>query len=290
MKIKYIDPFTDFGFKKIFGEEASKELLIDFLQCLIPEANIVDLTFKPSNMLGAGANDRQAIYDIYCENSHGEKIIVELQKAKQQYFKDRTMFYSSFPIRDQAQAGDWKYELKAVFCIGILDFTFEKDKTQPKEVIHTVQLKNQHNKVFYNKLKYVYLEMPHFNKTIQELETRLDKWLYFIKNIEKFETIPDIFKDAIFEQAIKKAEIANYTYEERDAYEASLKIYRDMYSVIDYAFTQGEIKGREENEALQKITEKNNNLKIAKALKDNGISIEIIANSTGLTIKEIEEL
>jgi len=97
MKAKYINPFTDFGFKKIFGEEASKPLLIDFLTSLLPETNIVDLTFKPKDKLGNAADDRKAVYDIYCENSNGEKIIVELQKAKQKYFKDRTIYYSSFP-------------------------------------------------------------------------------------------------------------------------------------------------------------------------------------------------
>ena len=98
MKAKYVNPFTDFGFKKIFGEEASKPMLIDFLTNLLPETHIVDLTFKDKDKLGQTEDDRKAIYDIYCENNLGEKIIVELQKAKQNYFKDRTVYYSTFPI------------------------------------------------------------------------------------------------------------------------------------------------------------------------------------------------
>ena len=82
MKAKYVNPFTDFGFKKIFGEEASKPLLIDFLRSLLPETNIVSLTFKDKEKLGKSQEDRKAIYDIYCEDNNGEKIIVELQKAK----------------------------------------------------------------------------------------------------------------------------------------------------------------------------------------------------------------
>ncbi|MEJ7678396.1 MAG: Rpn family recombination-promoting nuclease/putative transposase [Segetibacter sp.] len=122
MKAKYLNPFTDFGFKKIFGEEASKPMLLDFLNALLPqEHNIIDLSFKNTEQLGFTVSDRKAVYDIYCENERGEKFIVELQKAKQNYFKERTIYYSTFPIREQAEKGDWNYNLKSVYCIGILD-------------------------------------------------------------------------------------------------------------------------------------------------------------------------
>ena len=273
MKAKYVNPFTDFGFKKIFGEEANKVILIDFLQSLLPESQIVDLTFKDKNKLGRSEDERKAIYDIYCENSSGEKIIVELQKAKQNYFKDRTIYYATFPIQEQAEKGEWNYELKAVYCIGILDFTFDEKigTSGQSEVIHTVQLKDQHNEVFYKKLKFVYLEMPHFIKTENALTTRLDQWLYFIRHLEDFQTIPDIFKDDVFRQAFEKAEIANYTPEDRYTYEQSLKIYRDLKGVIDTAFDNGK-------------------LEVARNLKMLGVSTEIIAKSTGLSSDEIDDL
>ena len=110
MKAKYIDPFTDFGFKKIFGEESSKPLLIDFLNNLLPESRIVTLSFKDKEQQGKSEEERKAIYDIYCENDKGEKIIIELQKVKQNFFKDRTIYYSTFPIQEQADKGDWNYE------------------------------------------------------------------------------------------------------------------------------------------------------------------------------------
>lgn len=132
MKAKYLNPFTDFGFKKIFGEEASKPLLIDFLNAILPQNDrIVTLTFKNIEQLGQTSHDRKAIYDIYCENELGEKFIVELQKAKQNYFKERTIYYSTFPIREQAEKGEWNYNLKAVYCIGILDFTLEDFQSIP---------------------------------------------------------------------------------------------------------------------------------------------------------------
>ncbi len=117
--------------------------------------------------------------------------------------------------------------------------------------------------------------MPNFNKAESELETRLDKWLYFIKHLEDFETIPEIFKDKIFIQAFKTAEIANYTLEERDEYEQSLKYFRDNINTVSTAFEDGE---------------NNKALKVAKILKDQGIAFDIIAISTGLSIEVIRNL
>ena len=276
MKAKYINPFTDFGFKKIFGEEASKPMLIDFLTSLLPEAHIIDLAFKDKDKLGQGEDDRKAIYDIYCESNTGEKIIVELQKAKQNYFKDRTVYYATFPIQEQAEKGEWNYQLNYVYCIGILDFKFDdKIKNGNGEVIHTVQLKDQSNKIFYEKLKFIYLEMPHFIKEEQQLETRLDKWLYFIKHLEDFQNIPEVFKDDVFIKAFEIAEIAKYSENERHDYEQSLKVYRDLKVVIETAFDDGQTK---------------KTLEIAKKLKDKGMDIDFIIETTGLIKSEIDKL
>jgi predicted transposase/invertase (TIGR01784 family) len=274
MKAKYLNPFTDFGFKKIFGEEASKPLLIDFLNALLPQTDkIVDLTFKNNEQLGQTDLDRKAIYDIYCENEKGEKFIVELQKAKQNYFKERTIYYSTFPIREQAEKGEWNYNLKAVYCIGILDFTFDDYETEPEksEVVHTIKLKNQNGKTFYDKLTFIYLEMPNFKQSETQLESRLDKWLYFIKHLEDFQTIPTIIADEVFSQAFEKAELAKFGQVELANYENSLKIYRDLRGVIDTAFDEGKVE-------------------VAKKLKELGVDFEIIYKSTGLTKEEIERL
>src|ERR1700712_610198 len=238
MKAKYVNPFTDFGFKKIFGEEASKPLLLDFLNALLPQQSpITNLSFKNTEQLGQTEADRKAIYDIYCETEDGEKFIVELQKAKQNYFIERTIYYSTFPIREQGEKGIWNYNLKAVYCVGILDFTFDDYENEPErnEVVHTIKLKNQHGKTFYDKLTYIYLEMPNFKNTEDQLKTRLDKWLYFIKHLEDFQTIPAVFKDEIFTKAFEKAELAKFGQADLDSYERSLKIFRDNKNTFDYA-------------------------------------------------------
>jgi predicted transposase/invertase (TIGR01784 family) len=282
MKAKYLNPFTDFGFKKIFGEEASKPLLLDFFNALLPDNDkIVSLSFKNNEQLGQTDLDRKAIYDIYCENEKGEKFIVELQKAKQNYFKERTIYYSTFPIREQAEKGEWNYDLKAVYCIGILDFTFDDYESEPEksEVVHTIKLKNQHGKTFYDKLTFIYLEMPNFKQTETDLKTRLDKWLYFIKYLEDFQTIPTIIADEVFSQAFEKAELAKFGQAELLSYENSLKIYRDLKGVIDTAFDEGKLEGKIEGK-----------LEMAKFMKSEAEPIEKIIKYTGLTKEEIERL
>jgi predicted transposase/invertase (TIGR01784 family) len=290
MKAKYLNPFTDYGFKKIFGEEASKPLLIDFLNALLPpDDKVIDLSFKNNEQLGQTELDRKAIYDIYCENEKGEKFIVELQKAKQNYFKERTIYYSTFPIREQAERGEWNYNLKAVYCIGILDFTFDDYETEPEksEVVHTIKLKNQYGSVFYDKLTFIYLEMPNFNKAESDLQTRLDKWLYFIKYLEDFQSIPEIFTDEVFGKAFEKAELAKMGQIELDSYENSLKIYRDLKGAIDTAFEDGKLEGKLEGMIEGELKGK---LEIAKSAKAMGLKVEDIIKLTGLTKGEIDQI
>ena len=126
---KYINPFTDFGFKKLFGEEDNKDLLISFLNSLLEGKEVItDLTFKSTEKLGNTAPERKAVFDLYCENDKGEKFIVELQKTEQKFFKDRSLYYSTFPIQEQAEKGKkWDFKLKAVYLVAILDFEFDDD-------------------------------------------------------------------------------------------------------------------------------------------------------------------
>ena len=233
VKAKYINPFTDFGFKKLFGEEGSKYLLIDFLNSLLPLKNeIVDLTFSDKEKIGDIPVRRAAIYDIFCMDKTGKHFIVEMQNAKQMYFKDRAVFYSTFPIREQAEKGEWNFQLQFVYCISLMGFEFNKEE---HEYLHEVKLKDQHNEVFYEKLSYIFVELPKFKKTESELENKFEKWLYFLKNLEDFKNIPEILNEDIFKKAFVKAEIANYNEEQLHAYEESLKDYRDYNNTLNTA-------------------------------------------------------
>ncbi|MBW7874789.1 MAG: Rpn family recombination-promoting nuclease/putative transposase [Candidatus Cloacimonetes bacterium] len=242
----FVSPFTDFGFKKLFGEEYNKDLLLDFLNQLLQkeQGNIVSLTYLKNEQLGRHSSDRRAIFDLYCENERGEKFIVEIQKTKQKFFKDRTLYYSSFPIIEQGQVGAWDFELQAVYTVAILDFVFDEDKDLPEKYRHDIKLSDiETKKVFYDKLTFIYLEMPKFNKSIDELNTRFDKWLYILKNLERLHQIPDKFKDRIFEKLFKAAEIAQFSKDENMAYQDSLKVFRDLKNSFDTAIEEGHQKG-----------------------------------------------
>ncbi|MCI5125334.1 MAG: Rpn family recombination-promoting nuclease/putative transposase, partial [Candidatus Electrothrix sp. AR5] len=241
-KERYINLFTDYGFKKIFGEEPNKNLLLDFLNELLREeqGEIKALTYLKTEQLGDTDIDRKAIFDLYCENEQGEKFIVELQKSKQNFFKDRALYYSTFPIREQAERGDWNFKLKAVYTVAILDFVFDEDKNTPEKYRYDVKLTDTDtNRVFYDKLTFIYLEMPKFTKSLDDLESRFDKWLYVIRNLNRLERLPDTLREQVFEQLFDTAEIARFTPDQVRSYEKSLKYYRDMKNSLDTAFDDG---------------------------------------------------
>jgi predicted transposase/invertase (TIGR01784 family) len=290
MKDHYINLFTDFGFKKIFGEEQSKPNLISFLNTLLPKKHhIADLTFSKNEQQGASALDRKAIFDLNCTSSNGDHFIVELQKAKQNYFKDRSLFYATFPIQQQAKMGEWDFKLAAVYTIGILDFLFEEDKQNPKEkdrVIHHIQLKNQHNQVFYDKLTFIYLTLPNFKKTADQLETLQEKWFYLFRHLHELEDIPPRLRERVFARLFEQAQIARFQPEERVAYENSLKYYRDIKNVIDTARDEGKIEGKAEGKAEG---EQAKAIEIASKLLPT-LDNPQIATLTGLTESQVEAL
>jgi predicted transposase/invertase (TIGR01784 family) len=287
LKDKYINPFTDFGFKKLFGTEPNKDLLMDFLNQILPQKHLIkELTYTPNEHLGNSQQDRKAIFDLYCTSEQGDKFIVEIQKAKQNYFKERSVYYSTFPIQEQAKKGEWDFQLTAIYTVGILDFVFAEDKEEQK-VLHVVQLKDQDDEVFYDKLTYIYLEMPNFNKEEEELETHFDKWLYVFKNLHRLNRIPKKLQEKIFQKLFKEAEIAKFSKQEFESYNSSLKYYRDMTNVTNTAFQDGEKKGREEGKE-EGIKQRNIEI-VLKAVAEN-IPISTIIILTGLNENEIIEI
>jgi len=281
-KERYINPLTDFGFKKLFGTEPNKVLLIDFLNQILPDRKIKDLTYSSNEHQGKTEFDRKAIFDLHCIGENGEHFIVEMQKAKQNYFKDRSVFYASFPIQVQSQTGEWNYKLDPVYSIGVLDFIFDEHK-EDSDLLHTVELKDQHCKVFYDKLKFVYVELPKFTKTEEELETHFDKWLYVFTHLSKLQDRPKKLQERVFKKLFEVAEIAKFTPKERDAYEESLKNYRDIKNVADTAREEGEVIG-EERGILKGIQQ------VAKNMKDKGFALEEIMEITKLPRDVIENL
>jgi conserved hypothetical protein (putative transposase or invertase) len=203
---KVHQPYTDFGFKKLFGTELNKDLLISFLNALLSgEQEITDLTYLNGEHLGDGYGDRRAVFDVYCQLADGRKIIVEMQKAEQAYFKDRSIYYSTFPIREQApKGGTWDYHLEDVYTVGILNFVFPGDEYPKDSFMHEIKLTDVEDKhVFYDKLTFIYLEMPKFNKTEDELETMFDKWMFALRNLSRLLERPKALQERIFTRPVR---------------------------------------------------------------------------------------
>ncbi|WP_292266544.1 Rpn family recombination-promoting nuclease/putative transposase [Butyricimonas sp.] len=282
---RYVSPYTNFGFKRLFGNETNKDLLISFLNALLyKEQHVVDITYL--------RNDWKYMFDVYCENDKGEKFIVEMQKAEQQFFKDRSVFYSTFPIREQALRGEWDYKLKAVYTIGILNFVFDENREDENYYHHEIKLMDINKKeVFYDKLTFIYLEMPKFTKTETELETLFDKWMYVLKNLPRLMERPVALQERIFERVFRVAEIAKFNKNELVEYEESLKVFRDLNNVINTAEQKGETRGEARGRAEGRAEgERKKALDIARNLKSSGLPVEDIAKFTGLTLNEISNL
>ena len=329
---RYINFYTDFAFKKFFGTEANKEFLISFLNALLElegEKEIADLTYLNTEQLGFSNNERRAVYDVYCTTKEGERFIVEMQKAKQENFRDRALYYSSFAIQDQGQKGTknntvyWDYKLSPVYVVGILDFVMDESPEKVNHLITKVQLKDDLNEVFNKNLNFIFIEMPKFRKEESELETFMDKWLYAIKNLGKLDDKPTALTEAIFKRFFEVAEIAAFSQTERYDYEENLKNCNDWFSVMNTAkkdgleegeaiglqkgeaigLKKGRAEGRAEGEAigLQKGEaigiekgrvegETIGILKTAKKMKEEGLDVNVISKLTNLSIDEIVKL
>ena len=288
---KYINPYTDFGFKLLFGTAMNKELLISFLNALLfKEETVKDVTYLNAEHLDTQEYDRRAVFHVYCEKEKGEKFLVEMQRGEQLFFKDRSVYYATFPIREQSQRGKWDYELKAVYIIGILNFTF--NDTDGDYFHHEVKLVDLYtHKVFYDKLTFIYLEMPKFNKKEDELVSMFDKWLFVLRNLSSLFERPRALQNRVFDRLFEAAEIAKFNPKELGEYWESLKNFRDWYSVMSTQLK----KGREEGlkEGLEKGLEqgrKEECFKNAKKMKQAGIAFDVIAQVTGLSIGEIASL
>ena len=319
---RYISLLTDFGFKRIFGTKPNKDLLINFLNSLFDGFQVIkDVKYLNSEHVGDVFAERKAIFDVYCENEHGEKFIVEMQNAYQKYFKDRSLFYSTFPIREQAPKGaEWNFQLEHVYTVALLNFDLEEEAFDKNDINHDVGLLDKKTlKVFNDKLSFKYVEIAKFNKTEEELDTLYDKWLYVLKNLSRLDERPSALKEKVFTKLFEEAEIAKFTPTELKEYEDSLKAYRDVKNSIDTALEKGREegmakglekgmakgleKGREEGMAkglekgmakgLEKGREEGmekEKLSTARRLLSMGLSEEQVSTATELPLEEIQKL
>ena len=279
---RYISLLTDFGFKRIFGTDPNKELLINFLNSLFDGEEVIkDVKYLNSENVGDVYTERKAIFDVYCENEKGEKFIVEMQNAYQTYFKDRSLFYSTFPIREQAPKGsDWNFCLKKVYVVALLNYRMSDEAFDSSDTIHTIALMDtKTNKVFNAKLMFKYVEVGRFDKTDDELISLSDKWMFVLKNLSRLDNRPSSLREKIFTKLFDAAAIARFTPMELREYEDSLKAYRDIKNSLDTAKEEGREEGRAEGIAI-----------VVKNMHAKGMDIDVIASITGLNKDEVESL
>ena len=287
---RYISLLTDFGFKRIFGSKPNKDLLINFLNSLFKKEQVItDVKYLNSEHVGDVYTDRKAIFDVYCENEKGEKFIVEMQNAYQRFFKDRSLYYATFPIKEQAPKGaDWDFNLSHVYVVALLNFDMKEDAFDEKAIAHDVGLLDKKTKkVFNEKLTFKYVEIAKFDKTLDKLRTLNDKWLYALKNLPTLGDRPKELRDKIFDKLFAEAEIAKFTKKELREYEDSLKAYRDIKNSLDTAREQGFEKGHEKGRAEGRDER---SFEIAREMLADGESIEKIMRYTGLTETQIRDI
>lgn len=310
---RYISLLTDFGFKRIFGTKPNKDLLINFLNSLFDGLQVIkDVKYLSSEHVGDVFAERKPIFDVYCENEHGEKFIVEMQNAY-------------FPIREQTPKGaEWNFQHEHVYTVALLNFDLKEEAFDKNDINHDVGLLDKKTfKVFNDKLSFKYVEIAKFNKTEEELDTLYDKWLYVLKNLSRLDERPSALKEKVFTKLFEEAEIAKFTPTELKEYEDSLKAYRDVKNSIDTALEKGREegmakgleKGREEGmakglekgmakglekgreEGLAKGMEKGREegmekekISTARRLLSMGLSEEQVSTATELPLEEIHKL
>ena len=311
---RYISLLTDFGFKRIFGTPPNKELLICFLNSLFNGKQVVkDVMYLNTEHLGDTYVARKAIFDVYCEGTNGEKFIVEMQNAYQEFFKDRSLFYATFPIREQAVTGsEWDFRLNHVYTVALLNFHMKDAAFDPDAICHYVKLcDTTTHRVFYEKLDFIYVEIAKFAKSEDELVTLYDKWLYVLKNLSRLDKRPQALLDKVFDRLFEAAEIARLTSRELREYEDSRKAYRDLKNSLDTAVRQGHAKGLKEGleqghakgleEGLEQGRAKGleegleqgrakGMIEMAKNLKSLGVDVQTIMQASGLTEEQIGRL
>ena len=312
---QYAELLCDFMFKRLFGSEANKDVLIGFLNVLLEDVEIVDVDFIPTEHLGLTEDDRKVIFDIACRCRDGRVLIIEMQKGYQKHFRKRAVYYTTYPINDQGRHAhelylkrkaeaeadgkdfgekfEWDYDLKPVTVVAILNFKFDHEDGWPQDRYHSSYRLREDSchEVMTDVLRFVFLELGRFKKRIWELRTVFDKWMYLLKHMHEMVAVPKEFSDPLFTRLFLLAEIHNFTAEEHRQYIKSLELMSEWDNIINSTAersraegrAEGRLEGRLEGRAEERVG-------IAKKMKEMGLDDVVISQSTGLSFEEIEVL
>ncbi|NGM64996.1 Rpn family recombination-promoting nuclease/putative transposase [Sphingobacterium sp. SGR-19] len=292
----YVDMCTDFGMKLYFGPDGGKPNLINFLNGLFDGEKIIkDLEYRPAEHNGTQDKDRKVVFDLYCTSADSSHFIIEMQQLSQEFFKDRTVYYTSRLINKLVPRGHKgnTYELPEVYFVGILNFVL--DRSIPNQYYYDVALCDQQSKkVFYDKLGYKLLVLANFNKEQYEIKSYMDMWLYLFRHMEELDEMPKFLDNRVFGLIFDIGKVANLTESDMKLYESSLKNKRDAESVRLTAIKEGRREGMEEGMEKGRLVERAKaeaeKLKYALNLKKRGLPLEDIAEDLGLTVEQVQKL
>lgn len=280
-EIKYVNLLDDLGFKHVFGRDENKEILIAFLNEIIPDKQIIDLEHIRNEQVPFDPETKASIFDLYCETQDGSRIVVELQREEQFDYIDRAIYYGAFPIQNQIAKGKKRYTFSAVYVINILNFNLVelRGDNNPVSTFRLKELKT--NKILSHKYTLIFIELSKFAKRLEEIspDNILEGYLYFLRNMHNFKEQPKEFQQQIWDKLFNAARVAKMNRQERQAYIKKMNTERDRINQWEFAMEQAKTKGMAE----EKMT-------IAKSMKLEGISVDIICKCTGLSIEEIENL
>lgn len=285
---KFINPFTDWGFKRIFGQEISKEILIGFLNSLFEGEQVInDLTFLNNEQTPEAYDSRCIIYDVYCTTDRGEHIIVEMQNKYHPHFIDRTIYYAARAVAAQGERGsEWRYDIDAVYAIFFMNFT--APELDHKFRTDVVLADRDTQREFSDKLRLVYLQLPLFKEGEHECDSNFDYWIYTLKNMDILERMPFLAKDAVFRKLAEIADVSTLSREDRRKYDADIKRFRDTIVVMEGAeqlgYEAGMDKGIAEGLSQGRDAERADNI---RRLLTYGMSQEQVSAALGVTLENI---
>jgi predicted transposase/invertase (TIGR01784 family) len=256
---RFVSPLTDFAFKKLFGDENNKHILMHFLNSIFTEYHIEDLVLLPTDKIGARQVDRSGYYDLLCTTSTKQTILIEMQNVSHKYFADRLLYYSTWPVQEQGVKGSWDYNIQTVIVLGICFFTL--DNNNPNYLTTKLLKDKDTHEIWSHKLQFVLLEIPKFTKSLSQCSNFLDKWTYLLQNQHEMDSIPNEFCEDVFQELLNTCDLDKLSKAEKQKVEHIMLKEEQMYNFTSYAkeqgFEEGEksglVKGREEGQRLEKM-------------------------------------
>lgn len=277
---KYADLLDDDVFKLVFGRDSSKDVMIEFLNQVIPDRKIVDLEFIDKEMHPVERDAKGVVYDMFCKTDSGARIIVEVQRRKQPFYPERAIYYSTFQIQRQVEAGADTYDFLPVYVINILNFKMDgnKDRADVKSVYRLYEETTQ--RLLTDRVTFIFIELPKFKKSIDELDGNVLEGMYFcFKNMAVLEECPKVLTHQIFRKIFEVSELYNMDQDTRDKVIHKMTTERDLRNQMAYARQEAIEEGRAEVRA-----------EVAREMLADGMPVDKIAKYTELSIEEIAAL